>query len=179
MLVVGDQRVMLMEKSVKMSKNDFDADLGSYFEFVRVTDGTIRSSFLEVEKIINKGDKSLPEKIVIVCGINDVITSEFTPQGKRMLLNHPSKNETAQAMRLQKHVEMFEKRLTELVGNQIQIVWLIPHPVDVETHLHLNLNYSCQELSSDYVLHGRFLTKLLNGIFQKWEGYLRQDQSRS
>ena len=177
MLVVGDRRVMLMEESIKMSK-DFELDFGSYFEFVRVTDGTIRSSFLEVEEIINKGDKSLPEKIVIVCGIDDVITSEFTTQGKRMLLNHPTKNETAQAMRLQKHVDMFEKRLTALVGDQIQVVWIIPHPVDVETHLRLNLKRSCPELPPDHVLHGRFLTKLLNGTFQKWEGYLRQHQSR-
>ena len=68
---------------------------------------------------------------------------------------------------------MFESKIRDL-WNDVQAVWVVPHPVNVETYLRLNLKRTRQKLPND-IIQARFLTKLLNGTFQKWESYLRQD----
>ena len=50
--------------------------------------------------------------------------------------------------------------------------------MDVETYLRLNLKRARQKLPNDYIIQARFLTRLLNGTFQKWKSYSRQDVSR-
>ena len=171
-MVMGDRRVEMMEESMKRSGEE-----EMNFRFVRVEEGTIRACCDYLQQWASSGEVIKPHKVVLVCGIEDVMSYEYTEVGKRIILQHPQKNEFEQAMRLQKHVTLFEKKIKDL-WSDVQTVWVVPHPVDVETHLRLNLKRTGQKLPKEYILQARFLTRLLNGTFQKWESYLRQDVSR-
>ena len=169
---MGDRRVEMMEESARRC-----GDRGMDFGFIRVKEGTIRACCEYLQQWIGSEDVIRPQKVVIVCGIEDIMSSETTDVGKRLVLQHPQKNEFEQALRLNKHVTMFEERVKDF-WNDVQIVWVVPHPVDVETYLRLNLKGARQKLPKEYIIQARFLTRLLNGTFQKWESYLRQDVCR-
>ena len=109
---------------------------------------------------------SILKKITVVCGIEDMIKSDFTSEGKRIMLTYPNKNSYEQTIILQKHAEMFERKIYEVLDRTVQLIWVVPHLVDVETHLRSNLRYSQKDLTPEHVRHARFLTHMLNDTFQ-------------
>ena len=173
MLIVGDRRVKLMEDSMRASG---EAVLD--YKFMVSSDGTMRTSFLTVQNELKLMNTSSLQKITVVCGIEDLIQSEYTSEGKRIMLTCPNKNSYEQTVRLQKHVEMFERKITDIIDKNVQLIWVVPHPVDIETYLRSNLRDSQKDLTPDQVRHARFLTRMLNDTFQQWEGTLRMTSGR-
>ena len=59
------------------------------------------------------------------------------------------------------------------------IVWVIPHPIDVETYVRVLQYQTINEpegfIHPAVIFKARNLTKLMNGIFQSWEGILRKN----
>ena len=173
MLIVGDRRVKLMEDSMRASGES----LGDY-KFIVSSDGTMRTSFPVLQDEIKRMNISSLQKITVVCGVEDMIISDYTSEGKRIMLTCPNKTSYEQTVRLQKHAEMFERKAHDILDEGIQIIWVVPHPVDVETHLRLNLMDSQKDLTLEQSRHARFLTRMLNDTFQQWEGLLRKNLDR-
>ena len=69
---------------------------------------------------------------------------------------------------------MFERKIYDILDRSIQLIWMVPHPVDIETYLRSNLRDSQKELTPEQVRHARFLTRMLNDTFQQWEVFLRK-----
>ena len=87
MLIVGDQRVKLMEDSMIASgKSVMD------YKFIVSSDGTMRTSFLGLQDELKTMNTSSLQKMTVVCGVEDMIRSEFTSEGKRVMLTCPNKN---------------------------------------------------------------------------------------
>ena len=172
MLIVGDERVGLM-RDVMEGNGTSDPD----FKFVEIKEGTIRLSFIELKRLAQE-NKTCPTRIAIVCGIHDMVDMKFDSQGKTMTFIEPHKNVLDQTERLMRYVELFEAKIKKIWHHDFSIVWVMPHPVDVETHLRLNLRDAEQDLPLPIRLTARHMTKTMNGVFQYWENQMRKDSSR-
>ena len=73
---------------------------------------------------------------------------------------------------------MFQKKIHEVLDRRVQFIWVVPHPLDVGTHLRSNLRDSQKDSTFEEVRHARFLTRMLNDTFQQWEGFLRKNSGR-
>ena len=67
--MVEDQQVKLTEDSMKMS----GGSVSDYKLIIKTSEGTIRTSFLEVKEFFGMVNISILEKKTIVYGINDII----------------------------------------------------------------------------------------------------------
>ena len=66
--------------------------------------------------------------------------------------------------------------------SEVKIVWVIPHPIDMETfvkfHQYQSINNTTMGIHPNIIFKARSLTKMMNGVFQAWEGVLRKDIDR-
>ena len=108
-----------------------------------------------------------------------MVEMKFDSHGKMMSFIEPHKNVLDQTERLMRYVELFESKIRKIWHHDFSIVWVMPHPVDVETHLRLNLQDAEQELPLAIRLSARYMTKTMNGVFQYLECQMRKDSLRS
>ena len=85
-IMMGDRRVEMMEESMRRC-----GEQGMSFRFIRIKEGTIRACCEYLQQWANSEEVIRPHKVVLVCGIEDIISSENTEVGKRIILQHPQK----------------------------------------------------------------------------------------
>ena len=84
------------------------------FRFIKIKEGTIRACCENLQHCAAGEGIVRPQKIVLVCSIEDIMSTENTDLGKRIVLQHPQKYEFEQAIRLKKHVTLFESKIKDI-----------------------------------------------------------------
>ena len=147
------------------------------WSFCHVPEATIRLCWNKIKEISDQNPAWQPMKVAVVCGINDALYTKYNHLGKTMELIKSDLSALELAEKMTKSVGLFEQKVADLWGD-VQVVWVVPHPVDIETYLQTHMFNSKYSLSPSDVKSARNLTKYLNQLFQVWEGTLRQNPFR-